>query len=115
MEYADYVRVKEVDFQGELISSFRRMPQRIFADIQVRHGLQADDFLKKEMTTQIVGYIYTNLADERDLTFYCERPSFLDWLLRRRKVATFKFKAKDLLLNPPKITQPTIRIYTIDK
>lgn len=113
-DYTNYCKVKEVEFIKEKIASFMRMPEQVFADIQIHHGQQSDDFLKGEMTVQIVGFIYANLVDERDLVFYCERPTFFDWLLRRKKVAKFHFKAKDLLLDPPKITQPTIRIYTID-
>jgi hypothetical protein len=71
-----------------------------------------EDVLNDLLTVQITAYIYENTAEERELTYYCEPPTFLDWLFRRKKKAIFKLVVKDLLLDPPKV-KDTERIYVV--
>jgi hypothetical protein len=73
-----------------------------------------ENTILQELNIVLSGYFFSNLADERKLSYYCPRPRFIDWLFRRRKKVIFDFKAKDLLLNPPK-KENTVRIYEINE
>jgi flavin-dependent dehydrogenase len=41
--------------------------------------------------------MYERVADEKQVEFIIERPTFLDWLLRRTKTKTVKVRLKDIL------------------
>lgn len=70
------------------------------------------DYIENLLTVRLSGFIYSNMIEERELTYYCDRPSFLDWLLRRCKKVKFNLKVKDLLLNPK--PENTERIYIVE-
>lgn len=76
----------------------------------------AGDEIASKLCMTIEAKVYANTIDERDLVYMCPKPSFTDWLFGRTMKAVFKFKASDLLLNPPKIdVDRVIRIYEINK
>lgn len=92
------------------------MSRKCLSDLKLSKGQTSDDFLQDKLTAQLTGFIYSNTIDERKLEYYLERPTFFDWLFRRRKKVVFDFKAKDLMLNPPKTNLDKIlRVYEIGR
>lgn len=99
----------EIQFKKERFSSQIKGFISVFTEAKI----DVDEFIVDELTYRLTSFVYSNTIDERTLTYYCPKPTFLDWLFGRTKKVEFEFKAKDLLLNPPQIKE-TIRIYEID-
>jgi len=109
------MNTEKVEFTLEEISKIEKISRSVVSGSYVQPGYESDDFMKNLVTFQIGVYFYTNMAETRNLTFYCPRPTFLDWLFRRTKRVIFKLEVKDLLLNPPKMPDRTKRIYIVKK
>lgn len=60
-------------------------------------GQEADDFIYDQLTVMLHGYIYTMAKEEGEITVHVERPTFLDWLLRRTKEKKVKYVIKELV------------------
>ena len=104
----------EKKFKKERIKTDFVISESMFVNKEFRVGRINDDFIKNKLTVQLSAYIYEQTIDERDLVYYCPKPTFFDWLLGRNKRIVFKFKAMDLLLNPPE-KDDTERIYIINQ
>lgn len=101
--------MKQIEFKREVFSCFDRIPKEVIADLSVE---VLDDFLKSSVTRRVNAYFYSNTREERELVYYCDKPTFFDWLFGRKKRVVFNFKVKDLLINPP---DPNVHtILTID-
>lgn len=105
---------QEIKFEKEKVAVMQKISNEALNDLKLEVSQVADDFVNETMTMRLTGFIYSNLADERNLDYYFDRPTFLDWLLRRKRKATFNLKVKDLLLNPPK-TDNSLRIYVVEQ
>ena len=103
-----------IEFEKEKIATMQKISNEIFTDLELQVSQIDNDIIYNTMTMRLSGFIYSNLADERSLDYYFDKPTFLDWILRRKRKATFNLKVKDLLLNPPK-TKNSIRMYVIEK
>jgi hypothetical protein len=107
---------KEVRFNREKVVAQMQIAKECLSDIKLNIAQTSEDFMSDKLTVQLVGFIYSNTIDERKLEYNLERPTFFDWLFRRRKKVVFDFKAKDLMLNPPKTDRDKIlRVYEIGK
>lgn len=104
---------QEVIFEKEKIAVMQKISTELFNDLELDVSKVSDDFVNETMTMKLTGFIYSNLADERNLDYYFDRPTFFDWILRRKRKATFNLKVKDLLLNAPKMDN-SMRIYIVD-
>lgn len=104
---------KEVLFEREKVAVMHKIERELLNDLSLQVSPFGDDFIKNTLTIKLSAFIYSNLAEERNLDYYFDRPSFLDWLLRKKRKATFKLKVKDLLLNAPK-PENTMRTYNIE-
>ena len=104
---------KEIIFEKEKMAAYMKISEQVFTDIKLQVGQEGMDYYQNLLTCELTGYIYSNLAEERELKYFAPRPTFLDWLLKRRKVVKFNLKVKDLLLNPPKL-ENTQRIYIVE-
>lgn len=102
------------NFEKERVAVMQKRSKEVLNDLKLDISHDSDDFITGNMTMRLTGFIYSNLAEERNLYYYFDRPTFMDWLLKRKRTATFTLKVKDLLLNAPK-TDNTIRIYTVDR
>lgn len=105
--------MKEIEFKKETLRAYNKISLELLTDITLKIGTVDDDAAREIVTYMIETEIYSNLAEERELTYYFKRPKFFDWLFRRSKVATFELKVKDLLINPP--PENTERIYIVNK
>ena len=104
---------KEIKFEKEKVTVMKKISNEVLNDLKLEVSKVSDDFVNETITMLLTGFIYSDLADERNLDYYFDRPTFLDWLLRRKRKATFNLKVKDLLLNDPK-TDNSMRIYVVD-
>lgn len=73
-----------------------------------------EDLMNRRVTARIDAYFLERTIEEKEITYYLDKPSFLDWLLGRRKKATVKVSVKDILKNHP-VTKGCSRFYFIDK
>lgn len=116
LDYEKQFTAQEVRFNREKVAATMQMSRECLSDLKLSKGQTSDDFLQDKLTAQLTGFIYSNTIDERKLEYYLERPTFFDWLFRRRKKVLFDFKAKDLMLNPPKTNLDKIlRVYEIGR
>jgi hypothetical protein len=106
--------METIEFKKEKIAVMQKISNEIIQDLCIKTGMDGDDIIYDQLTSRLTGFIYSNMAEERQLVYYCERPRFLDWLLRRTKRVVFNLKVKDLLLNPPKNVN-TIRVYETEQ
>jgi hypothetical protein len=60
-----------------------------------------DDYLAETFAYQLKAYIYKRIKEKRSIECIFERPSFLDWLLRRKRKLTKEIIISDILKNPP--------------
>ena len=97
------------DFTKEKIAVTHKI-SNVFFDTELKFGIDQGDVFTDTMTAKLKSYIYTNMAEERDLVYYTPKPTFMDWLFRRTKRVVFKLEVKDILLNPPS-KKDTLRIY----
>ena len=102
---------KKVEFTKEKICAYNKVSREYFESIAIEAGIDGDDFIKNLISLRLNGYILSNTADRRILTYYCPRSTFFDWLLRRKRVVKWELVVKDILLNPPKMPKGTIRLY----
>ena len=102
------------NFKRERLKTQMKISKELLNDMSYHVGTVGEDKIYDMLTAELTAYIHTNMAEERDIVYYCPAPSFLDWLLRRNKKVVFKLKVKDLLLNAPK-PPDTERIYIIEQ
>ena len=103
--------MRELIFDMEKARSYLKASKEIITDIQMNQNQTAEDHLYNLLTVSLEAHFFSHMAEERELTYYCPRPKFFDWLFRRERVVKFKLDVKDLLLNPPKYPVGTTRIY----
>ena len=104
---------EKVEFDVKKLSAKHKFSKLLLSHAQFLSGHDGDDFVTETLTAMLEGYILSHTADNRVLRFECKKPRFLDWLLGRREIATFKLEVNDLLLNPPKLKN-TKRVYMIN-
>lgn len=93
--------MRELEFKIEEIAACLSAPKLTVSD----------DLITETLKYNLVSFIYERTIDERKIEYVLDKPSFFDWLFRRKKTVVIDFKAKDLLLNPP--SERTIRIYEL--
>lgn len=70
--------------------------------------------LMEETSARFTAEILERTAEERTLEYTFKIPTFFDWLLRRKRKATFELKVKDLLLDPANYKGfETVRTYEV--
>jgi len=103
---------EQIIFEKEKVTMVQKISEELLNGLKLETYKDIDAYFRKTMTLRLSGFIYSNLADERNLDYYFDRPTFFEWLFRKRRKATFNLKVKDLLLNAPK-TDNSIRIYVV--
>ena len=74
----------------------------IIGEPKLSIGLVEDNFIRDQLTANLSAYVYANTMLERELVYYCEPPTFFDWLFRRKRRVVFTLIVNDILKNPPK-------------
>jgi hypothetical protein len=102
----------QMEFNKEKASSYLKVSKEFISDIEIS---QREDIVYGELMIKIDALFYAALADKKILSYLCKRPTFFDWLLRREREIKWEFKVKDVLLNPPKHPDKTVRLYFYDQ
>jgi hypothetical protein len=106
--------MERTTFTKEKITVMEKISNEVIRELKFESGQTGDDFMNDILTKRLSAFVYANTLEERELVYYCPRPTFFDWLFRRTKKAVWNFKVKDLLLNAP-ATPNTLRIYEIER
>ena len=106
--------MERTEFTLECMADSIQWSEQYLCDLEMRVGMQSEDFMKELVTTRIKAYFYSHESDEKEMIFYSPRPRFLDWLLRRKKTHVVNVKVKDILKNPPKGIK-TKRLYFFEE
>lgn len=74
--------MKEYKLSREKVADYMRITREA-----LQSGHINDDFIRDELTYQLIGFVYSAAKETGQLhkTIEIERPTFLDWLLRRKK------------------------------
>ncbi len=81
--------------------------------VDMDYHIDKDSMLPRLRHT-LSGYILSQTVDKKEVTYTLPKPSFLDWLLGRKKSVVVTISAKDVLLNPPAIPEKTFRMYSFN-
>jgi hypothetical protein len=96
---------KEIQFNRERVSASVSISKYFTPDIKM---MSTEDFILDELVYKMDAFMYSQTLEEKEISYSFKRPTFLDWLLRRNRVAKFHFKAREVLKNPPMIDNTTI-------
>jgi hypothetical protein len=99
-----------VEFTDERIRAAWKVSKEIF-EVTMHVGMAEDDMLRDLYTVFIEAKIKTRLSEQRELTYYCPRPTFFDWLFRRTKRVKFNLDISHLKLR--EAPEGTVNIYDI--
>ena len=102
---------KRIEFNKEKIAAYSKVCGKLLTNASLQSGLDGTDIVNDLFTIKLEGWILSNMAEKRTLIYYCDRPTFFDWLFRRIRTVKWKIEVKDLLLNPPELKDGTTRIY----
>jgi len=103
----------KIEFTKEKLSTDYQVSKDLInaiSEVTFESGQTELDSILNLMTLRLDAYYLAHLSEKIPLQFECKRPTFLDWLLRRRQIAKFELHVKDLLLKPPALPD-TQRIY----
>jgi len=92
---------EEIIFEKERIATMSKVSCELMSQMELDKCQIDDDYLMNTMTYRLSASIYSNTVEQRKLTYHFERPSFFDWLFRRKRKVEINVEVKDLLLNPP--------------
>ena len=83
-------------------------------EIKAIMSLDGEDFLKETMTLNLYGYIHSMAVEKKEIEYYCPKPTFMDWLLGRKRRVKFTLNVKDVLTNQP-VLKDSVRVYDVLK
>lgn len=95
--------MKELTAQEERIVSYVKVSKEIIT------GTDGDDYMRDTLTAMLYGTILTASKESAEIDVYVRPPSFLDWLLRRKKTIKVPYTIGQLMKNDKiKDSLPTI-------
>ena len=86
----------------------------MFGHIKLLVGEDDTDFLTDTLTAQMEAFIVSRLSESQKVIVYSERPTFLDWLLRRKRSFEIQVDCKEVIKNPPIFQGGTI-MYAVNQ
>lgn len=104
---------EKVAFDKVKMSYSRKISRQMITNSKITEGYSNDDFMRDMLSRRIESYFYANSQIKRELKYYTEKPTFLDWLFGKRKTVYFELDIQDILLSPPEIKEGACRIYVI--
>lgn len=105
--------MKTITFSREKISTHCKVSRDIITEASIRIGNEGIDFIEETLTAQLEAFVWSRLSEKRTITNVFKRPSFLEWLFRKKREVKIEIDVKDLLLNPP-VIESTKRIYEVN-
>lgn len=95
--------MERITFNKNKLAVSAKLSSVLLEDVRATTGLDAFDLVKDQLTVQLVAGFMTALNETKNITVYAERPTFLDWLLRRKRRFVLTVNAKEILKDPPKV------------
>lgn len=74
-----------------------------------------DDFIRDLLTVKLEGFIYAHTQGTQTITVLSEKPTFLDWLLRRKRSFTLKVDCLEVFKNPQAVREGNIIMFKLDE
>ena len=84
------------EFKKQSFVSFDKFTEEYISDIKIQYGKDSDDFIKNLVTVRLKTDLYSKFVEERTLTKEFKRPTFFDWLLRRKQKYTFNVRVSEV-------------------
>lgn len=104
--------MNKVTFSKEKIAQSMKVSAEYIESAALKIGVTQEDFMFDELSVVLEAFVVSRLIEERELVYYCPRPTFFDWLFRRQNKLIFKTTVKEFLRNPHPMK--TARIVEID-
>lgn len=89
-----------MEYKKEKIGCYEKYTNECYEELRI--GQEGEDFIRNQLAVRLDNYIFTHMVGKYEHTKYFDRPTFLDWLLRRRRTINIKVDIKEMLPYPPK-------------
>jgi len=71
------------------------------------------DWVTGDLVSRVRTFLFVHRNPKQEVTYTFGRPSFLDWVFRKKKTVTIEVQCLDILKNPPMPeTQHTVTLYS---
>jgi len=88
--------MKKQEFKKQSFVSFDKFTEQYISDVKIQYGKDSDDFIKNLVTARLKTDLYSKFVENRTITKEFKRPTFFDWLLRRKQKYTFNVKVSEV-------------------
>jgi|SRR5688572_6151161 len=93
--------IQEIKYNKEKVAANCKVSKELITDPKMFVGQEGMDYAMDTLTCQIETFIVSRLSETQKTRVYAERPTFLDWLLRRKRSFEIVVNAKEVIKNPP--------------
>jgi hypothetical protein len=88
-------------FKELVLTVQSKFPKMIFEKASMDIGMIDDDFIRNQLTCLMKASVYEWSNPTQTVYKTLPAPSFLDWLLRRKKTVAIEVDCKEILVEPP--------------
>lgn len=88
--------MEKQEFKKQKFVSFDKFTEEYISDVKIQYGIDSDDFIKNLVTARLKTDLYSKFIEDRTFTKEFKRPTFFDWLLRRKQKYTFNVKVSEV-------------------
>ena len=99
-------------FHKNKLALITQMDSCMMDDVQLEAGCNNADFMRNTFTLKLTAGFMAAMNETKTITVQAKRPSFLDWLLRRKRSFVFTVNSKEVLKNPP-VVHGNVLIYEV--
>lgn len=92
--------LEEIVFKRERLTVGSRLSNNFIANAKID---VIQDHLYHSWSTHLDAYFYTHLKDTQTITVYHKRPTFFEWLFRKKIAIEVSIECKELFRNPPEL------------
>jgi len=103
--------MKEETYTKQKISAYMKATPEMMTERNLRIGMDGEDFINDLLTCQLEAFIYKSAQPTQTTYHYVPRPTFLDWMLKRRKVINITVECDKVLKVAP--DDKSILVYNI--
>ena len=101
-----------MQYEKVKVAAQKKIPLSVFNDIKLEISQTGEDFINEVFTVRMQAFIYESTIAEKEVIYTFDKPSFLDWLLGRKRTAKFHIKMSEVLTSPP--SEKNITTYKIN-
>lgn len=95
--------LREIVFTREKVAYAEKVTEEYLTQLNMEVGREDLDFIREQATLQFSSFLLSHMNAHQVIRVQTERPSFLDWLLRRKPVFNIEVKCMEVLKNPPRL------------